>query len=252
MNCNNNINNTYQHISNNFISKLKVKELQLLLKNNVEDTIYYYVIHSVKFKKDKKIFIQTGCGPNLEGNMITLCTCKHTMRTYPEVKKNVWIAGITSNTLFKSKKRYLFYLFKIKETFNSHFDYYNYIKEHSPKIVNTKSTRKNKFGDLFIPNIKKEFNGEDFFNPIFYKPPIKTHLHNKRDKEGNLNYFNDIEKIRINSWGKEYFKVAKILIGEEKNSFVWNFPIIEFNEFMTQGQPKDVISNFLSYLTNGE
>ena len=41
--------------------------------------VYCYVVDSVKNEGGR--FVQRGSGPNFQGDMVTLCTCKHHMRT---------------------------------------------------------------------------------------------------------------------------------------------------------------------------
>ena len=70
-------------------------ELADLIEDN-SDAVYGYVMSSVKL--NGKLLRQTGTGPNFQGGCVTLCTCKHRMRTSLPSKEwaNKWIAGFTS------------------------------------------------------------------------------------------------------------------------------------------------------------
>ena len=60
-------------------------------------TVYGYVITTVELRDG--LFDQTGSGPNFDGGLITLCTCKHDLRARMHTEewlKNQWIAGFTS------------------------------------------------------------------------------------------------------------------------------------------------------------
>src|SRR5438876_941385 len=47
--------------------------------------VYCYVVDSIE-DADRR-YLQTGCSPNWQGGLITLCSCKHGMRTYrPDTK----------------------------------------------------------------------------------------------------------------------------------------------------------------------
>ncbi|MBM4158538.1 MAG: hypothetical protein FJ216_07140 [Ignavibacteria bacterium] len=171
-----------------------------------------YLLSSIQLN-DKK-FIQNGCAPNWQGNYITLCTCKHMMRTAeenPENWENKWIAGL----LYKDENSaYLVYLMKIKKAFESMFDLWKNLDEDT-KI--SKSARKNKFGDLFEPKIDKIDikDIESQVNPCNYYPPCNEHVH-------------------IHSW---YFdihsyyngKYSVYLLGNNENSFIYNEKMIVVN-----------------------
>jgi hypothetical protein len=57
---------------------LPLKSLRHRIGNRIQVT-YTYVISSVRHRDNR--FIQTGSGPNFQGGFITLCTCKHHMRS---------------------------------------------------------------------------------------------------------------------------------------------------------------------------
>jgi hypothetical protein len=41
--------------------------------------VYYYIVKTTYFESGR--IMQKGTGPNIEGGWITLCTCKHSMRS---------------------------------------------------------------------------------------------------------------------------------------------------------------------------
>jgi hypothetical protein len=65
---------------------------------NSHATVYCYVITTVKNRGGQ--LVQNGSAPNFQGGMITLCTCKHPMRSFlePDEWKGTWIAGFTTVT----------------------------------------------------------------------------------------------------------------------------------------------------------
>jgi hypothetical protein len=58
--------------------------------------VYAYVMSSVVL--DGGNLLQRGTGPNFQGGYITLCTCKHRMRTTLPADQwpGIWVAGFTS------------------------------------------------------------------------------------------------------------------------------------------------------------
>src|SRR5260370_29241064 len=57
---------------------------------------YSYVVTTVSNRDGE--FRQYGCGPNFQGGLLTICTCKGRMRTYPGVLRGTWIAGFTDRS----------------------------------------------------------------------------------------------------------------------------------------------------------
>src|SRR6185312_15613746 len=55
--------------------------------------VYCYILTSVKYFDSR--FVQTGSGPNFQGGLLTLCTCKGLMRTGRDLDawRGIWIAG---------------------------------------------------------------------------------------------------------------------------------------------------------------
>ncbi len=234
----------YQNISKNLISNISLDKLEKKLKKYSDDTIYFYIVTTIKYDEEKKIFRQEGIGPNLEGGLISLCTCKHYMRTFPAIQAGTWVGGVTgvnSGPDYEDKGimgNYLFYLFQIDKTFESHYDLYNYIK-NSPATFNSKSSIKNRFGDVYIP--KKDLKDEEKFEPASYKNPIEGHRHFKKES-----WHYDIKKVTRNFRGHTVETNHKLLLGGEKNNFVWEKPMIKLAEGnrIGEGQRTSTVKEF--------
>jgi len=202
------------------------------LKNAIKNESAFveaYKVSSVKVSQNKKSFIQTGCGPNFEGDLLSQCTCRHDIRqkhTCNEWKNN-WIAGITGKLSIcgKSEDTYLFYLMKVDRAFCSFKQLWNYYNEDNPSLIDAKQTTTNVLGDLYIPrndDIDDEWKVENYINST------RKHLHFK--------YFNKLKDINYPEWrkqrakkkGKKLYRVnhAKLLLGNVDRSYVWRFPKI--------------------------
>src|SRR5690606_2122693 len=72
---------------------------------------YSYVVRTVKLDHETTPTEQHGSAPNFQGDILTLCTCKHQMRASQcgEDWNGLWLAGVTSRTIHKGK-HWLFYL----------------------------------------------------------------------------------------------------------------------------------------------
>jgi len=192
---------------------LTLNELLSRMAND-EEEVYAYVLTTLKNMNGE--FAQCGCGPNFQGGLITLCTCKYSMRTWRERQdwKGAWIAGFSGINLLGDKKSYLFYLMKVSKSFLSHKE----IWDDLTYARFAKDARINPLGDIYEPRHdivaqEKEF---DFSN---YYPPIETHVHFAKDR-----WHKDI--CYQNRFGK---RRPTLLVGDERYSFLWRQPVIYFD-----------------------
>jgi hypothetical protein len=60
-------------------------------------TAYSYVVQSVKIHRPNLVFAQEGSAPNFQCGYLTLCTCKHQMRSSLGCSewRGKWIVGFT-------------------------------------------------------------------------------------------------------------------------------------------------------------
>lgn len=227
---------TNQIISDNFNKNLNLYDLKDKLKDSLDELIYFYVLTTTSYENNK--IVQKGSAPNFEGGIITLCTCKHRMRTYPDVKKDVWIAGITNKYTGPNSNNgervgnHLFYLFKIEQYFESQFDLYQYLKDKESEAFKKKTAEQNVFGDLYTPlkNISDKHNSKN------YLPINDKHVH----------FRDEIWKYDIEKYNDKEHKLLLGHRGKESN-FVWNEPKIKLNYdvFITQGARKLYLKDFL-------
>ena len=84
--------------------------------------VYSYVVDTVQYEEG--LLYQTGSGPNFQGGLVTLCSCKHKMRTYftADSWEGVWIAGYTGSTDLGENR--LFYLMRVHQAFGSHQEFW--------------------------------------------------------------------------------------------------------------------------------
>ena len=198
---------SHQNISDGeFLNKIDVtkRELERKLEKYKSDEVYAYIVQSVEYDGSK--FLQTGTGPNFEGGVITLCTCKHKMRAssrkVKEGWKSTWIAGFTGQRLFKDGRNYLFYLMRVGEAFPSQKALWDSLDIYTQKA---KNALYNPLGDLYQPKPLAEF--KDKYEYSSYYKPCKEHSHYKRDEW----------KCDINYEGLH----PSLLLGEKDNSYLW-------------------------------
>jgi hypothetical protein len=196
---------------------------------NIE--LYVYIVDTVKPRHNAPAnhsFIQTGSAPNFQGGYITLCTCKHRMRSYKrnieEWGKNVWIAGFTNRSEPGfSRKNWLFYLMKIGKAFKTHRELAEFFTNKSPETVEAKRADKNFLGDLFVPVNKPNLElQKPWLEPSNYiAPKIGRHCHRMPDDPSDWEH-----DIRSTYFGRN----PALLLGEIEKSFLWFDPIIWYSE----------------------
>jgi hypothetical protein len=185
------------------------------LQGETNDEVRVYTVQTTNMDQKFKIIRHMGSGPNLEGGLATLCTCKHSMRQGQTEWKGKWILGLTSRAVDKgfNGEHYLFYLMKVERHFKSHKEIFEHLKQTNPDALRIKNAVKNRLGDIFEP-VSNCTNPHD---PNMYKTPHKRHSHGAN---GSIGWHKDI----ISKGGS-----AQLLIGENNNTFVWPRPMIRFN-----------------------
>lgn len=195
--------------------------------------VYSYVIASMR--KHDGAFVQTGCGPNFQGGLITLCTCKHRMRTFmePDQWNGIWIAGFTSLPTGDGTN-FLIYLMRVARAFESQRDLW--FSPAIPAVVKQiKAAHRNRLGDLYRPRRK----GIAPWNPDEYVPPCQNHCHAQ-------GWARDIVYEGVGA------RHAALLVGDPHQSSLWNRPMIYYAGQLHRGQRKSTLDNLLAQLKAGE
>lgn len=178
---------------------------------NEQGLVYVYVLTTIT--KDNNYFVQCGSAPNFQGGWVTLCTCKHYMRSWRSRVswKDIWIAGFTGINITASRLNYLFYLMKVGYSFQSHVQMWNYLDVSVRKV---KNARYNPCGDVYEPKSCLE----NEFNPSEYYPPLQDHVHAKGNVwHKDINYFNSRSNRR-----------PSLLVGNQESSYLWSYAKLYF------------------------
>ena len=192
----------------------------------LEDMVYAYVVASVEHNPYENRLYQTGSGPNFQGGVVTLCSCKHQMRTYPAFKsgEEVWVAGYTSSS--HPSGQMLFYLMRVSQRFESHRELW--FSDSVPvKAKQAKSANSDIFGDIYQP--LSELG--DPYSQESYLPPCKCHSH-----------------CEPGDWGRDigyldrYGRIPSLLVGDPEYSFLWDKPTIRSPFKPSRALPKVQLS----------
>ncbi|MBW7990619.1 MAG: hypothetical protein FVQ84_11480 [Planctomycetes bacterium] len=203
-----------------------------LKKNADQDdpNVHFYVVATIKYQDQR--FLQYGTGPNFQGDLITLCTCKHLMRSSMDVCewRGKWIAGFTSITEHQ-RKNFLVYMMKVSEAFESHYDLW-FSESISCEAKRAKAAHLNRFGDIYEP----KYRGTPRFVAKGFKKPCKNHNH----VDG---WPTDIK------YEKGYSRrPAALLVGDQRKSFLWNHPKIWYPHQLPRQCKKLKFNEFLDRL----
>jgi hypothetical protein len=175
--------------------------------------VYAYVVSTVERYDDR--FVQCGCGPNFQGGVITLCTCKHHMRAGRDADdwQGVWVAGLTGSRE-PFRQNWLVYLMRVERASLSHYDLWNALP---PTVRWSKAAHRHVHGDVFQPvhGTARVHDPDLRFCPEGYVPPHPEHVHRKGNE-----WFKD---VRL-----DFGRPAPLLVGDPARSFVWTRPAIYY------------------------
>ncbi|WIG61408.1 MAG: hypothetical protein OJF49_004156 [Ktedonobacterales bacterium] len=175
----------------------------------MEGTVYCYIVRTVMYRDGR--FVQTGSGPNFQGGLITLCSCKHQMRTSkdPDAWNGVWIAGIAGAGTGAYGRDHLFYLMRVGHAFESQRNLWQWLTEHAPEAAQAKRADRHQLGDVYRP----QPSCKDPYDPDKYVAPCSHHVHLQHDW-----YRKDIDYV-----GFRHRRPA-LLVGDPDYSFLWSEP----------------------------
>jgi hypothetical protein len=188
------------------------------LTGGESDAVYAYIMSSVVLDGDT--LRQKGTGPNFQGGYITLCTCKHRMRTSlpSDEWPNKWVAGFTSVRC--GGRHCLFYLAQVKNAHESQAELW-YSDALPKRTRREKSASYSKLGDLYEP--KPELDSMTRFDPGHYHPPIAGHRHHTHACDNGWRIDIDYSRKRLKLKAK---RAASLLVGDPRFSFLWSKPLL--------------------------
>ena len=196
--------------------------------------VYAYILRSVNDFENGH-FVQEGSAPNFQGGFITLCTCKHSMRSSRQVDSwaGNWIAGFTSHRVGEN---YLFCLMQVKEAFES-FRKLWYSDALTKRAKEAKSACISPLRDLYRPSS----TGNEFSSQSYAEPMVG---HSHRWEENSKEWRND-----ITYQGRSGRRPA-LIVGDPERSFLWSEPLIYFSKrsFRNHRRYSDLAKFLTDYL----
>ena len=191
--------------------------------------VHPYVVATIHYENGR--FSQTGSGPNFQGGLITLCTCKHRMRSWHTSDEwpGRWIAGFTGVGAV-DRCNYLVYLMKVGEAFASHLDLWSSAKLPW-KTKRAKAAHLRRLGDMFQPRSPAS-------NPYDYRSYVAprsdhSHFHNGQ-------WYKDIDYAST--------RPAALLVGHPEFSFLWDRPLLRLPDQLSRNPSNRSIHELLEQL----
>lgn len=181
-----------------------------------EDMVYGYVVATVQPVQGQ--FQQRGSGPNWQGGLITLCTCKHTMRATlkpEEWMRGKWVVGLTGWNRAFAKTQSLVYLMRVDKAYSSHAELVQYLRNSGlSAVVASKDASVHPLGDIMTPS-QSVFDWND---PFAYSVPVLGHVH--RQTKDSTYWHRDVART-------EKGTIPALLVGDPEHSFRWTRPIVQ-------------------------
>jgi hypothetical protein len=186
----------------------------------VRDGAYSYVVSTVKLNPNNVGFEQHGSAPNFQGNVLTLCTCKHQMRSRLSADQwhgDVWLVGFTSPMIYAGR-HWLYYLAKVESAHDSHSDLWSRM---DASTRNAKAAHVQFLGDIYKPKSPRPTDDARFTPSRYVMPPIHAHRRDRSD----TSWHND-----INYYLASRSRHPPLLVADPRWTFLWDEPMIFFAE----------------------
>lgn len=211
-------------------------QLQSKLGGFGKEDVYAYVLTTLKLD-DEGHFVQEGSAPNIEGGWITLCTCKHFMRTLrrPDEWPGTWVAGFDGCSQNQGEGNALFYLIRVQTAFQSQ----KALWEKGPLPANVKAIKcasNNPLGDLY----ERRGGASWEFSPGSYRRPMLGHSHRKSSKS---------EQWRNDIAYESRSKRPALLVGAPRLSFLWSRPMLHLDSQLPRNCRKLSLHELLDLLS---
>lgn len=180
---------------------------------------YSYVVRTVLLIGGE--MVQTASAPNFDGGIITLCTCKRSMRTlWPAEtwRDGIWVAGMSSSGIAFRKQQSLVYLMRVREAYSSHFELFQALQDSGRSaVISLKAATMNRRGDLMIPR-SSQLPPSEHLLVSGYVPPMVGHSH--RDSINETEWEKDVTYV------SDKGVPAALLVGDPAFSFTWSKQMI--------------------------
>jgi hypothetical protein len=178
----------YQPFDDAIEAQYKINPVIDVSKYDRDAEIYIYPHHEI-FEAEDDTILQTRSGPNWQGPVMTLTTCKQFMRTWKKEPKDwegTWFCGLINGC------RKILYLAMVHKGFASNYDLGHHISHtYGPEGFRAKSASWCPMGDLYVP--KGVLEGDDRYDPDNFMLPLANHTRRRETySDGTPKWWKDI------------------------------------------------------------
>jgi hypothetical protein len=206
--------------------------------------VYSYIVSTVGLTLGG--FHQYGSAPNFQGDCLTLCTCKHQMRSGVDLADwpGKWLAGLSRRA--DDGGHWLIFLARVESAYRSHADLWISLEG---LVRAAKSACNSTLGDIYEP--KRRYIRSHRFDPDHYRPPIAGHVH-----ERDYQWIDDID-YRLKSIKLQANPIAPLLVCDRQATFLWQRPSICFTsthhrDYHTWGSVAEFLNQLRSETYSGK
>jgi hypothetical protein len=185
-----------------------------------DQVAYLYIVDTVHPRGRLQVYEQRGSAPNWEGGYISLCTCKHSMRTTlkPEQwTRGKWVAAMTGYNRRFNYQQSLICLFRVGEAHASMAAMAHALRTSGREAVaDVKDASLHPRGDLMKP-IRTGMSSNPH-DPRAYHEPCPDHVHHQPSNP-------QLWQTDIDYVGRSGRR-PPMLVGDPKFSFRWTHPMV--------------------------
>jgi hypothetical protein len=193
--------------------------------------VYAYVVATIG--RDGERFVQYGSAPNWQGGVLTLCTCKHYMRSSgtPDDWRGRWVAGF-SGVKAGDGRNALVFLARVGAAYDSQAALW-WSNALGVRARNARVSTRHRHGDLFEPKSA----ASDQYRPRAYHTPCRNHDH-FRDRH----WYGDIDYVGVSG------RRPSLLVGEVAQTYLWDRPSLFLTDSLGRGQQKHRLDQLMEML----
>lgn len=139
--------------------------------NRRDPAVYCFTLHEIFYEEG--IFKQTRSSPNWQGDVCTMATCKHQMRSWltPDDWLGKWCLAVTPRHCADNS---IFFAGRVDQTFASNYDYGAWTVRNK-KLYAAKRADRDPRGDVYLPRKDRNVSGElRYYHGNFHEPPNHT------------------------------------------------------------------------------
>lgn len=210
----------------------------------LHEELYAYPQHQINYGTT---FEQLRSGPNWQGNLMTLTTCKHLMRTSKRLHdwQGVWMAGFVPKSC--TGDNHLLYMARIHMAFGHNYYLGQYLQQAHPDAYKAHSATLCPRGDIYPPRATMAAKlPAGAIDPRNYEDPIEGHTRWETDGDGNYKWKKDIYYTGYHN------RMPVCFLMERPRTYLFQNPTYVSERPLHRSGYKTTVGEFLQHLRKVE